>query len=76
VSKQHDTYEQALIAVMEALEALADRAYATAKSLSPAVMGESYSDHRETMAVGTYVGTSDAYALVVGMISDYRKASA
>ncbi len=74
--KNTDNYEQALIAVMEALEALADRAHATAKSLSPAVMGESYSDHRETMAVGTYVGTSDAYALVVGMISDYRKAVA
>ena len=74
--KNTDNYEQALIAVMEALEALADRAYATAKSLSPAVMGESYSDHRETMAVGTYVGTSDAYALIAGMVSDYRKASA
>ena len=76
MSKQHDTYEAALIAVMEALEALADRAHATAKSLSPVAMGERYDDHRETLATGHYSGTSDAYALVVGMISDYRKAGA
>ncbi len=74
--KNTDNYEQALIAVMEALEALADRANATAKSLSLAATGEGYNDHRETLAVGHYTGTVDAYALVAGMISDYRKASA
>jgi len=74
--KNTDNYEQALIAVMEALDALSGRAYATAMSLSPVAMGERYNDHRETLAVGHYTGTSDAYALVVGMISDYRKASA
>lgn len=72
----NDQFEAGLIAAMHALDALSGRAYATAMSLSPVAMGERYNDHRETLAVGHYTGTSDAYALVAGMISDYRKASA
>lgn len=72
-----DPYEAGLIAAMHALDALADARKAEAAALDTTVTGEeAYDARRHTEAAWRYTGTVDAYAVLAGMVSDYRKASA
>lgn len=75
----NDQFEAGLIAAMHALDALADVRKAEAQALDVTATGEeSYDQRRHTAAAYLYTGTVDAYALLAGMVSDYRyrKASA
>lgn len=74
--KNTDNYEQALIAVLVALDALSDTYAAEAKAVNSRVGEDDYDPELDTRLTHRYVGVADAYALIAGMISDYRKASA
>lgn len=76
MSNRHDTYEAGLIAAMQALEALSDTYAAEAKAVNSRVGEDDYDPDLDTRLTHRYVGVVDAYALIVGMVSDYRKASA
>lgn len=77
VSTTNDTYEAGLIAAMHALDALADVRKAEAAALDSTVTGEgAYDSRRHTEAAYRYTGIVDAYGLIAGMVSDYRKAVA
>lgn len=74
VSNPHDTYEQALVAVLAALDGLYDaRAKATTAFHPDADDYDPLAHHR---AYGTAHGVADALAVVTGMLDDYRKAIA
>lgn len=73
----NDQFEAGLIAAMHALDALSDTYAAEAKAHNMENVGErDYDPDLDTRLTYRYTGVVDAYALVVGMISDYRKASA
>lgn len=77
MSTTNDTYEAGLIAAMHALDALADVRKTEAQALDVTVTGEdAYDSRRHTEAAYRYTGVVDAYCLIAGMISDYRKAIA
>jgi len=76
VSKTNDTFEAGLISAMHALDALSDTYAAEAKAVNSRVGEDDYDPELDTRLTHRYVGVVDAYALIAGMISDYRKASA
>lgn len=79
MSTTHDTdpYEAGLIAAMHALEALSDARKVDADAMDITVTGEeAYDARRHAEVAWRYTGTVDAYALLAGMVSDYRKAIA
>ena len=76
MSTTNDTYEAGLISAKNALDALADTYAAEAKAVNSRVGEDDYDPELDTRLTHRYVGVVDAYALIAGMISDYRKASA
>ena len=76
MSTTNDTFEAGLISAKNALAALADTYAAEAKAVNSRVGEDDYDPELDTRLTHRYVGVVDAYALIAGMISDYRKASA
>lgn len=76
MSNRQDTYEAGLIAAMHALEALSDTYAAEAKAVNSRVGEDDHDPDLDTRLTHRYVGVVDAYALIAGMVSDYRKAIA
>lgn len=76
MSTTNDTYEAGLIAAMHALDALCDTYAAEAKAVNSRVGEDDYDPHLDTRLTYRYTGAVDAYALLAGMVSDYRKAIA
>ena len=76
MSTTNDTYEAGLIAAMHALDALSDTYAVEAKAVNSRVGEDDYDAELDTRLTHRYVGVVDAYALIAGMISDYRKAVA
>lgn len=74
MNKSNDTYEQALVAVSAALDALCADKSRIATGFDPGE--ENYNSTRHTLAAGEHMGALDALMLVTGMISDYRKLTA
>lgn len=72
----NDQFEAGLIAAMHALDALSDTYAVEAKAVNSRVGEDDYDAELDTRLTHRYVGVVDAYALIAGMISDYRKASA
>lgn len=75
----NDPYEAGLIAAMNALDALSETYLAEARANNMATVGEdNYNADLDTRLTHRYAGAVDAYALLAGMVSDYRyrKASA
>lgn len=81
MSKTNDTdpYEAGLIAAMRALDALSETYLAEARANNMATVGEdNYNADLDTRLTYRATGAADAYAVIAGMVSDYRyrKASA
>jgi len=76
VSTKNNTYEAGLIAAMHALDGLADTYAAEAKTVNSRAGEDDYDPDLDTRLTHRYVGAVDAYAVIAGMVSDYRKASA
>lgn len=74
MSTIEDTYEQALCAVSAALDALCAEKAKAVLAFDPEA--EDYNISRHVAASHEHTGVCDALALVTGMLSDYRKASA
>lgn len=73
----NDTYEAGLIAAMHALDALSETYLAEARANNMTTVGEdNYNADLETRLTYRATGAVDAYAVIAGMVSDYRKASA
>ena len=72
----NDQFEAGLIAAMHALDALSDTYDVEAKAVNSRVGEDDYDAELDTRLTHRYVGVVDAYALIAGMISDYRKAGA
>ena len=70
----HDTYEQALKAVMAALDVLHDDAFRASTAFDPGA--EDYQHSQHLIAAGRMTGVADALAVVTGMLADYRAARA
>ena len=74
MSKNHDTYEQALKAVMAALDVLYDGSALATTAFDPD--DDDYDPLAHHRAYGTAHGVTDALAVVTGMLADYRAARA
>lgn len=73
----NDPYEAGLIAAMNALDALCETYLAEARANNMATVGEdNYDADLDTRLTYRATGVVDAYAVIAGMVSDYRKASA
>ena len=70
----NDTYEQALKAVMAALDVLHDDIYQQATAFDPGA--ENYKHSQHLIAAGKLTGVTDSLAVVTGMLADYRAARA
>lgn len=65
-----DTYEQALKAVLAALDVLVDERSIECLAFDPDA--DDYSHTKHLVAAGERIGATDALAVVAGMLDSYR----
>lgn len=76
MSTNHDTYQAALTAAIEAVNAIAERKDREAQQVSPAALGEEFNTRRYTQAVSEFAGACEALAALRSMLSEYLAVSA